>query len=256
MNLKNTDRNGAIARGLRIRQARQAKGYNQENLAKLVDTTSTTISKIETGFVLECGSGMLGRIATVLGTSFEWLEYGKQNTSIVITRDKNQTIIEDLPEYRTISEYVPLFTWESIVSGRKTNKQLRDLNHPFVEQVGKASFDSFAIKLEGVSMKTRDLGSHCFNEGEILYFDPETKVSNKDFVCAHIKNEEKAIFRQYIIDCGKAFLFPLNTQFPVIEITKDVKILGVWYYKGYFFEKPDVALHKLRNNKKMIKEKV
>jgi SOS-response transcriptional repressor LexA len=44
-----------------------------------------------------------------------------------------------------------------------------------------------------------------------------------------VRREDKreATFKQLVIDGSRRFLKPLNTRYPVIEITTEVKVLGV-----------------------------
>ncbi|CEH32383.1 helix-turn-helix domain-containing protein [Aneurinibacillus migulanus] len=56
----------------RLRQARKAKGYTQEDLAKLVNTKKTTISNYETEYSSPSNE-MLIDLANVLGTTTDYL---------------------------------------------------------------------------------------------------------------------------------------------------------------------------------------
>ncbi|MEN2769800.1 S24 family peptidase [Escherichia coli] len=41
------------------------------------------------------------------------------------------------------------------------------------------------------------------------------------------KSTNEATFKKYISDMGKAFLKPLNPQYPIIEMDNDCEIVGV-----------------------------
>lgn len=250
MKLRATNRNDAIAKGLRVKKARMVRGFTMSELARGAQTTPATISKIESGKILECRSGLMGRIATFLGSTFEWLEYGQETSAIIIKRGKNQTVIENLPDSNLIGSYVPLYTWDSLKIKILSLDKIKQLDTPFVQLIGQGSFYTFAVQLDGISMLSRDIGSRCFEPGEILYFDPEKELFDGCFVCAKIDEETPALFRQYIFDCGKEWLRPLNPAFPAIEFTNKTKILGVLTdtHKDNY-DKPDIAIHKLRKQK-------
>jgi transcriptional regulator with XRE-family HTH domain len=245
-----SNRNIAIERGKRIKQARLAKNYSLREFSELLGISSSAFTKVEKGQTLDCNYRMIDHMAALLGVSPRWLEYGEKSSSIVINKGKSQTLIEDLPNSDTIKSHCPLFNWENVLTKRSfSNSKLFYMDHPFVELISKGGQNSFAIKLDGPAMIGYDpITGDSYKQNDLLYFDPDIEIFENCYICAEISNEERAVFRQFVRDCANYYLKPLNPQFHVIEITKKIKILGVLYYRGTFFEKPDIAIHKLKSN--------
>lgn len=65
--------------GKRLTKAREDKGLNKSQLAKLVESSGTSINNIETGETKNPSATLLARIASTLGVEYDWLLYGKQN---------------------------------------------------------------------------------------------------------------------------------------------------------------------------------
>lgn len=67
--------------GDRVRQRRQALKWSQEALARKLDLTKNTISRWENGHTGAPSGENLDRLATVLGTTSEWLLHGPRRPS-------------------------------------------------------------------------------------------------------------------------------------------------------------------------------
>ena len=66
-----------------------------------------------------------------------------------------------------------------------------------------------------------------FLAGEIIIVDPNKKPKSGDFVIVNTTNKEESIFKQYIKDGPKKYLKPLNTQYPTLKLTHQMKITGI-----------------------------
>lgn len=75
IDVNNTSRHHALAIGARVRQAREAKRYEREQLALRSGITASSLRRIEHGAVLARTSTLL-RIAPMLGVDLDWLELG------------------------------------------------------------------------------------------------------------------------------------------------------------------------------------
>lgn len=65
-----------------------------------------------------------------------------------------------------------------------------------------------------------------FTEGDIVVVDPGLEAASGDYVIA--KNGEEATFKQLIVDGGSVYLNPLNTRYPIKDMTGvEMKIVGV-----------------------------
>ena len=63
--------------GQRIRQAREAKGLMQKQLGSLVGKSESAVSQWENGGIREIKGATLGKLASELGVSIDWLLSGE-----------------------------------------------------------------------------------------------------------------------------------------------------------------------------------
>ncbi|MBX3629332.1 MAG: hypothetical protein KF908_05335 [Nitrosomonas sp.] len=94
---------------------------------------------------------------------------------------------------------------------------------------------TFALRVSGVSMFNPDpYARHTFKDGDIIYVDPNKQPINNSFVVVRLENENKATFKQLIIDGNHRFLRAINPDWPekIIEIKNNAVICGVVIYKG------------------------
>lgn len=66
-----------------------------------------------------------------------------------------------------------------------------------------------------------------FPEGMSILVNPDKEVFSGCYVIARKKSTHEATFKKYISEMGKAFLKPLNPQYPIIEMDNDCEIVGV-----------------------------
>lgn len=75
--------------GLRIREARQRKGWTQDQLAQAVDVSRSAVAQWETGRAGQV-TGNLTRIATVLDVGVEFLTHGDDKRSPMLATQGNE----------------------------------------------------------------------------------------------------------------------------------------------------------------------
>lgn len=79
---------------------------------------------------------------------------------------------------------------------------------------------TFALLVVGNSMEPE------FLEGDIIIVDPDREAETGAFVVAKI-NHDEATFKQLIRDGGSVFLRPLNSAYPIMDVTgRDLRIVG------------------------------
>lgn len=79
----------------------------------------------------------------------------------------------------------------------------------------------FAVTLEDTAM------SPSFPAGTIIIIDPELLPKDSDYVVIHRQGQNKAMFKQFLTDGENKYFKSLNPDFPMMQMTKDHKILGV-----------------------------
>jgi SOS-response transcriptional repressor LexA len=79
---------------------------------------------------------------------------------------------------------------------------------------------TFGLRVVGNSMEPE------FREGEIVIVDPDREAETGAYVVAKI-NHDEATFKQLIKDGGSVFLRPLNSAYPIMDVTgRDLRIVG------------------------------
>jgi SOS-response transcriptional repressor LexA len=71
--------------------------------------------------------------------------------------------------------------------------------------------------------------SPLFNEGELIFIDPDVEPTNGKYVIARLDGENEATFKQLIIESGHKFLKAANPNWPtqIQPINGDCTIVGV-----------------------------
>lgn len=139
-------------------------------------------------------------------------------------------------EIDALRKDVPLISWVQAGDWCETinNIELGDAEDWLWCPV-KHSGKTFALRVSGVSMFNPDpYAKHSFKDGDIIYVDPTRQPINNSFVVVRLENENKATFKQLIIEGNHRFLRAINPDWPekIIEIKNNAVICGVVIYKG------------------------
>lgn len=123
--------------------------------------------------------------------------------------------------------YVPVVSW--VAAGRWTG--MDDQSVEPIEWLAcplTHSNRSYALVVRGVSMDNPE-GRPSFQEGDIIYVDPEKTANHRDFIIARLSEDNEATFKQLIVEDGKKMLRALNPDWKprLQEMTKDSSICGV-----------------------------
>jgi len=63
--------------------------------------------------------------------------------------------------------------------------------------------------------------------GSYVIIEPDMQPIHGNFVLATAGNKKEPILRQYIEEGGVTYLKPLNSQYPLVQFSKNMEILGV-----------------------------
>jgi len=217
----------------RIKQARLNKGLSQEELSKLCGwTTRARISNYENARRVPSAKEIIA-ISNVLDVSIDWL-YGK-TISPTLTQKLQQFIAHkstsmssnEIEALLSKCKFVPIVNTEDldkhdIDNGYFTALELRAEYYEVT--LHSVSSNAFAISVQGDSMESNHGTS--FPQDTIVIIDPEKKHSPEDYVLAWLKDSSHIIFKKLISDSGKLYLKSLNPHYPMLELSKNIKILG------------------------------
>lgn len=137
--------------------------------------------------------------------------------------------IDEAPEPVDVKGNVPVISWVaagswscvgSVISPTEIDKWLPcPVKH---------SVNTYALRVKGISMYNPG-GRPSFEDGDIIFVDPEVEPENKSCVVVQISQCEEATFKQVIYESGRTYLRPLNPDWPekIIEATESAIICGV-----------------------------
>lgn len=86
--------------------------------------------------------------------------------------------------------------------------------------------DAFALRVVGDSMVNPGEGP-SFPEGSLIVVDPHKPPVNGNCVVVGLREGEKPVLKQLVIDGPRRYLKPLNPRYPVLEMSADSRIYGV-----------------------------
>ena len=218
----------------RIKAARKHAGLTQAELASRAGVTQTSISDLERG--KSASSSFTATLAKVCRVSALWLETG-EGQMVPDMRNPDGSLNLDKPWYdlgsshlnvapakeshRKDKEY-PLISW--VAAG--CWQEACDNFHPgdaeqWIASDANAGPHGYWLTVKGPSMQP------TFMEGSRILVKPEgfDLVSGK-FYIAKLMDTGETTFKQYIRDGGIGFLQPLNSAFPIMQITDNVQIIG------------------------------
>lgn len=139
--------------------------------------------------------------------------------------DDLEANVEDL----ALRGRVPLISW--VAAGSWSN-----VNDPYV--VGDAedwlacpvkhSSKTFALRVKGDSMFNPG-GSLSFQDGDIIFVDPERAAGHRSLVVVRLEDENSATFKRLLIDDDKRMLEALNPAWPnrIFQINGNATVCGV-----------------------------
>ncbi len=92
----------------------------------------------------------------------------------------------------------------------------------------KHSDNTFALTVKGISMQNSNGSKPSFEDGDIIFVDPDVEPENKDCVIVQLGQCEEATFKQIIFEAGRTYLKPLNPDWPekIIEANESANICG------------------------------
>ena len=189
-------------------------GLTQKELAEIVGSTQTTIHRILSGKVLT--TTKISELSKALKCDIDWLLNG-QGSPYPVGFDSN---IEAVPQ-KPLGAF-PLISW--VQAGDWSDITLTDIHEAEHYPCPiKCSPKTFLLKVIGKSM------SPAFNEGELIFVDPEVQALDGKYVVARLDDENQATFKQLIIEDGHKFLQAANPNWPtpIQPINGNCTIVGV-----------------------------
>lgn len=228
----------------RLKATRLEKAWSQDVLAKKSGVSQGTIGNIESGARRSYGS--LPRIAEALGVRNNWLRDGELpkyelaiEQQIKLTEklyppysaDQAHTAQQPRADYNTNPVIqkgkVPLINW--VQAGNWCDGAEHDPGDAeWIDCPAKHSKSTYALAVRGSSMYNPQ-GPRSFDDGDIIFIDPERTPQNRSLVVCRLGNSNQATFKQLLIEGDERHLQALNNDWPekIIKITESTIICGV-----------------------------
>lgn len=89
-----------------------------------------------------------------------------------------------------------------------------------------ASPSTYALRVKGSSMTNPLPNGHNYPEGIIIFVDPEQEVLPGHRGIFKTPDTNEATFKELVSDNGKLYLRPLNPQFSMVEVDKNMTTCG------------------------------
>jgi len=224
--------------GDRIREKRKKLKLTQAQVGEFFGISSVSVSEWESG-KSKPDQEKLAPLARLLKTSVNFLLEGRSDVPvepIYTTAERRwlkrraDDIIEEYGEgYRTLGK-LPLISdvqagnWSEIVDNFQPGDAEDWIPCPF-----KHGSNAFILRVAGYSMYNPG-GDKSYAPGEFIAVDPQVEPLNKRMVVAKIDHEERATFKQLIVEPdGTHLLMALNPSWPnrIMPMPPDSRIVGV-----------------------------
>ncbi|MEG3753120.1 S24 family peptidase [Psychromonas arctica] len=204
--------------GNRIKERRKELKLTQAAIGKSVGVSSVSVTLWEKDETAPKG-GNLFLLAKTLRCDPDWLLHGKGNP------EKNTvTPLNKLQGQYPVLDWVQAGNWSAI-----NELPYHEADH--YPCPVKCSDKTFLLKVRGQSM------APIFNEGELIFIDPEVDAINGKYVVARLDDENEATLKQLIIEDGHKFLKAANPQWPtpIQPVNGNCTIVGVVIFAGRLF---------------------
>lgn len=224
--------------GERIREKRKDLKLTQAQVGDYFGISSVSVSEWERG-VSKPGPDKLGPLARLLKTTVDYLlegkgDYSEEQKLTVVDRRKAKRRWDDLVdanvESATTAGMLPLISdvqagnWSEIVDNFQPGDAEDWIPCPF-----KHGPNAFILRVAGQSMFNPG-GEKSYSPGDFIAVDPQVEPMNRRMVVAKIDHEERATFKQLIVEPdGTHLLQALNPAWPnrIMPMPSGSRIVGV-----------------------------
>jgi SOS-response transcriptional repressor LexA len=207
----------AIARGQRLKFAREKRELSQEQLAiRLGYSGSGRISNYEGG-EREGSLEDWDKMAHELGVTFDWLVRGAEHVEMPLAE-------YNVARGPNLERRAPLISWVQAGSfAEVVNPYAMGDAEDWLPVPGRAGPRTFALRVRGISMEKE------YFDGDIIFVDPDEEPRHGSHVVVRLEQEKEATFKQLIVEGERRVLKALNPSWPepFIGVTSDATICGV-----------------------------
>ncbi|UTW01142.1 helix-turn-helix domain-containing protein [Marinomonas rhizomae] len=203
----------------RVKQKRTDLRLTQSELAKRVGISQQSLQKIEDGRTQN--PRKLLNLAKALDCDAEWLLLGttnevRENTSHYINDDQASQPFKN--NLRPIITAQQAAQWPNI--GELESLELKHLEVPDT-----VSATAFWLKVIGDNMMSSS--GISVPEGYFILVEPALTANSGDLIVAKLADSKDVTFKKFVVDAGRTYLTPLNSNYRPIEVANDLEVVGV-----------------------------
>jgi transcriptional regulator with XRE-family HTH domain len=210
--------NNKMTPGKRIKELRKYRGLSQTELAERCGWEGAGRLSNYENESRQPKPGDITLIADALNADPNWLLFGRGENPMLVDTDMGK-IRKSIPEGKA-----PIIEWNEIIDWNLGEADIfLNKNWKYIDSPNPKNKKIFALIIKGESM----IGSpKSFNPGSLIFIDPEAEAINTDYILVKKPNVKEPILRQLLIEGGKYYLKPLNSDYK-IEEKKDYIFCGV-----------------------------
>ncbi|ATG57900.1 helix-turn-helix domain-containing protein [Pseudoalteromonas sp. NEC-BIFX-2020_002] len=200
--------------GKRVKEERKKLGYTQIKLSEVSGITQQTLQKIEDGTTKNPRN--IEALAKALQSAPEYLRFGISDN-----------INNNVSPGPTIKATAPLISWVQAGAWSEISEIKAYDAERYMCPVNCSDL-TFVLKVQGISMEPK------FDEGDLIFVDPEAECIHGSYVVARLDDDNQATFKQLIIEGGHKFLKAANPNWPeqLIPINGNCTLVGKVIFTG------------------------
>lgn len=205
---------------------------NASELARKANVSRATVSLWLNGQTQQLEGENLTRAASALGVDAHWLATGEGTAHPKKTARPSST--HNVEPGPNITGMIPLISWVQAGAWREV---IDNFAPGFAEEWLPCpvchSPSTFVLRVRGESM-FNPYGRPSFQEGDLIYVDPERPAEHGSLVIVRLDDEKEATFKKLVIEGEKKYLKALNPAWPdpIIQVNGNATICGVIIFKG------------------------
>ncbi|TMP70434.1 XRE family transcriptional regulator [Pseudoalteromonas sp. S1609] len=202
--------------GNRIKERRKELKLTQVKLSEMIGIAQQSLQKIENGTTKNPRN--IQALAKALECPPEFLQFGIGDS---------KDIHSNVSPGPTIKATAPLISWVQAGAWSEITEIKAYDAERFMCPVNCSDL-TFVLKVQGISMEPK------FDEGDLIFVDPEAECIHGSYVVARLDDDNQATFKQLIIEGGHKFLKAANPNWPeqLIPINGNCTLVGKVIFTG------------------------
>lgn len=206
--------------GKRVEKRRVQLGMTQAQLGLIAGLAQNSIHNIESGETKR--PRKIDALAQALNCTPEYLLFG-----IGEIQSDAKNINNNVVPGPAIKATAPLISWVQAGAWSEISEIKAYDAERFMCPVNCSDL-TFVLKVQGISMEPK------FDEGDLIFVDPEAECIHGSYVVARLDDDNQATFKQLIIENGYKFLKAANPNWPeqLIPINGNCTLVGKVIFTG------------------------